>query len=166
MRIVERFGDWVLSWPVVELASERQEKMIRIQGLSSPLNDHLFKLYVMPGSRCREHWVGEVDEFLSTIDNTTWGNRKRYRADDYSHWLTDSYFRRGDPYAEKVIRRRFEKILSKYEGEPRIRWSVPEFEAMADRFYSYLGPVLARERGAAYGGIDVSEAISGYFGVT
>jgi hypothetical protein len=140
---LDKFADWLLNTPLLELAQERDRKIDKIENLSNPLNEHLFKLYVMQKSSHREHWTDEINNFLFTINNTGWGKKKhKFESSDYKEWLYSEYFYNLKGDLNKNLNKILSNMLKKYESEEKIKWSLKEFMNMCESFYDYFCPKL------------------------
>ena len=60
-RILLEFAEWCLRIPLLEMASDRNNKISRIQSKSDTINEHLMKWYLMPDSSDRSHWLSEIN---------------------------------------------------------------------------------------------------------
>ena len=45
-KFIWRFADWCLNIPLLEMASERNEKMSKIESKNRTINEHLFKWFL------------------------------------------------------------------------------------------------------------------------
>lgn len=82
-KLIWGFAEWCLNLPLLEMASERNEKLSKIESKNQTINEHLFKWYLMPNSRDRNHWLAEIDDRFFEIMNLKWGKNKRFRKDEY-----------------------------------------------------------------------------------
>ena len=123
------FAEWCLELPLLEQASERNDKMSKIKSLMWQLNLHLLKIYLMPNSRDLSHWEDEVDNWLIEIQRLKWGG-KLFKQEDYYNWLCQDYI----PEIETDIKR----IKKKYADEYFITHNIEEFENMITCFYEKI----------------------------
>lgn len=165
---LDKFADWLLNRPIVELASERNEKMIKIQEISKPLNEHLFKIYLMPDSSYEKHWKDEVDNFLNIVNDKHWG-KKKYEERDYFEWLFVNYFfeSSNDYYIglkeyKGNLNRLLNNISEKYPDEKKIKWNLEEFINMCERFYTFICKELEKLK-YGYTTLDIDSLLDQYF---
>ena len=133
------FTDWALNTPIFELALQRNVAMDRIESLSKPINEHLFKLYVMQKSTYREHWIDEIDNFMTQTNDISWGKkRNKFEHDNYFEWMFVYYFYDRNFKLKLNLNRYLKKILEKYPEEDKINWNFNEFRNMVESFYIYF----------------------------
>jgi len=92
-KILLRFAEWCLNTPLLEMASDRNDKISKIQSKTDTINEHLIKYYLMPKSIDRSHWQSEINSRFNEITRLTWGNKKkRFDKADYFDWLFVNYY--------------------------------------------------------------------------
>ena len=134
-----KFADWALNTPLLELAQQRNVATDKIESLSKPLNDHLFKLYVMQKSTYRNHWTEEIHNFLDQMNDISWGKkRNKFRSYDYFKWIFEYYFYDNNNKLKLNLNKNLKNILEKYQDEFKINWSVNEFKNMSESFCKYF----------------------------
>jgi len=143
------FTDWVLNTPIFELALQRNVAIDKIESLSIPVNEHLFKLYVMQKSTYREHWMDEIDNFMIQINDISWGKkRNKFKFNEYYEWMFTYYFYDRNNIFKNNLKRYLKKILDKYPNEDKIDWNIIEFKNIVESFYIYFSFKL--ENGSYY----------------
>ncbi len=63
MRLIEILA----TQPLLEMAYSQKKAESVITGLEKPINDHLLKLWTMPGSEYRDHWLTEVSTWIDEV---------------------------------------------------------------------------------------------------
>jgi hypothetical protein len=140
---LDKFADWLLNTPLLELSQHRAIAIDKIGNLSSPLNEHLFKLYVMQKSTYRNHWLQEIHNFLDIVNNTDWGKKRyKFESEDYKKWLCFNYFYDNKGILRKNLKKNLSFMLDKYESEEKTNWNLEEFINMCESFYEYFCPKL------------------------
>lgn len=92
-KIMLMFAEWCLNTPLLEMASDRNDKISKIQSKSDTINDHLLKIYLIPNSIDRNHWISEVNSRFNEITRLTWGGKKKgFDASDYYDWIFRNYY--------------------------------------------------------------------------
>jgi len=91
-KILLQFAEWCLRIPLLEMASDRNDKISKIQSSANTINEHLIKYYLMPNSIDRAHWFDEINARFNEILRLTWGKRKRFDKEDYYDWLFINYY--------------------------------------------------------------------------
>jgi hypothetical protein len=91
-KILFKFAEWCLNTPLLEMASDRNDKISKIQSKTNTINEHLIKYYLMPNSIDRDHWFDEINYRFNEILRLTWGKRKRFEKEDYYDWLFINYY--------------------------------------------------------------------------
>ena len=127
-KLVWSFAEWCLNTPLLEVASERNEKLSRIENKNNTINEHIFKYYLMTNSIDRNHWLNEIDDRFFEIQNLKWGNNERFRQDEYFNLLFTRFYIKDDLSIDyKKIERIFSKIEEKYKSEYQIDYSINDF---------------------------------------
>jgi len=127
-KLIWSFAEWCLNTPLLEMASERTEKLLRIENKNNTINEHIFKYYLMPNSRDRNHWLSEIDDRFFEIQNLKWGKNKRFRTDEYFNLLFTRFYIKDDLSIDyKKIERIFSKIEEKYKSEYQIDYNINDF---------------------------------------
>ena len=81
------------SQPLLEMAYSQKKAESIITGLEKPINNHLLKIWVMPDSEHREHWLKELDTWFYEIsDIVLKPNDRRPKAEFYYRILYDEPF--------------------------------------------------------------------------
>ena len=115
-KLVWSFAEWCLNTPLLEMASERNEKLSRIENKNNTINEHIFKYYLMTNSIDRNHWLNEIDDRFFEIQNLKWGKNKRFRQDEYFNLFFTRFYIKDDLSIDyKKIERIFSKIEEKYK---------------------------------------------------
>ena len=143
---LDRFADWLMNTPLLELAQARDRAIDKIENLSNPLNEHLFKLYVMQKSSYRNHWTDEIDNFLNQVNKVEWGKKRHsFESEDYKKWMFYRYFYDNENKLWKNLKRILSNLLKKYESEEKINWSLDEFVNLCESFYDYFSTKLEKK---------------------
>ena len=69
MRLVDIVLDRVGESYIFEMARSRKEAKTLITGLSSPVVQHLIKLFVFNSPVNKAHWIKEINQWLNQIDD-------------------------------------------------------------------------------------------------
>ena len=91
-KILFRFAEWCLNTPLLEMASDRNDKKSKVQSKMDTINEHLIKYYLMPKSIDRDHWLSEINSRFNEILRLTWGKRRRFEKEDYYNWIFVDYY--------------------------------------------------------------------------
>ena len=91
-KILFRFAEWCLNTPLLEMASDRNDKKSKVQSKMDTINEYLIKYYLMPNSIDRDHWLSEINSRFNEILRLTWGKRRRFEKEDYYNWLFIDYY--------------------------------------------------------------------------
>ena len=62
-----RLTEILATQPLLEMAYSQKKAESVITGLEKPINDHLLKLWTMPGSEYRDHWFSEVSTWIDEV---------------------------------------------------------------------------------------------------
>jgi hypothetical protein len=144
---LDRFADWLMNTPLLELAQARDRAIDKIENLSKPLNEHLFKLYVMQKSSYREHWTDEIDNFLNQANDVEWGKKRHsFEFEDYKKWMFQIYFFDNRNELKINLKRTLSNLLKTYESEEKINWSLEEFIKLCESFYDYFSSKLEKHK--------------------
>jgi hypothetical protein len=143
LNYLNKFADWVLNTPLLELSQQRSIAIDKIQDLSETLNEHLFKLYVMQKSSNRDHWIDEIHNFLYKINNITWGKkRNKFEEEDYMDWMFKYFFYDNKNQIKLNLNRNLKKLLDKYPNEEKINWNINEFKNISYDFHIHFSTEL------------------------
>lgn len=169
LSLIDKFGDWCLKQPLLELASERMEHILKIKELSNPLNEHLFNIYSMSESTYLSHWIDEIDNFLFQIYNKKCG-KKKFDPNDYYKWLfidyfygsEENYLKNNQPNFISKINKRLDKMIeNQYCNELVINHNFNEFVQICERFYKLITLYLNH----AYENLEIELIINEYFSI-
>jgi len=123
------FADWCLRIPLLEMASERNEKMLKIENKNKTISEHIFKWFLMPKSMDCDHWLDEIDDLFLEITSYKWGRKhKRFTSDEYFDLLYSRFYLK-DLYSLDYIRisKIFGKIEERYNSEYQREWNIDDF---------------------------------------
>lgn len=135
-KYIWRFAEWCLNTPLLEMASERNEKMSKIESKNRTINEHLFKWFLMPNSRDRDHWMREIDDRFFEISNFKWGKNKKFKSDEYFNLIYNRFYLKDMISLDiRRINRSFNEIETRYSSEYQIDWDI-------DNFIERIGPLL------------------------
>ena len=132
------FAEWCLNLPLLQMASDRNDKISKIRSKSEIINEHLFKWYLMPKSRECNHWLREIDERFYEIENLTWSKKKRFSAEEYFNFIYHDFYTKD---FISVNYRKLNRVFSKIKIE--FKYSTEyhrEFEM--DNFVENVGMVI------------------------
>ena len=119
---------------ILELSFNAKSLILRLQGLSAPINLHLMKLYMMPNCKNRDHWFKELNGWFDDISSYyVKPNKKMLSKDTYYRILFDEPFGDIDEYLKT---RYIERLKDTYPNE-KIEVSLEEFEFMIRRMSSF-----------------------------
>ena len=122
------FAEWFLRTPLLEMTSERNEVIRRIKSKSETINEHLFKWFLMPSSRDRDHWLGEIDDRFYEIENLKWGKKRAFKSGEYFDFIYKEFYTKDLISLDlKRIDRIFSKIELRYKSEFQIQWEINNF---------------------------------------
>lgn len=141
-RIIYNFAEYVMMLPMFEMASNRNDAMNKVKGLSKTLNTHLFKYYLMPNDNYnREHWGKEIDNFLGDIASYKWKKKTNFDEDEYYNWL---YL----DFVENIsnVKRIIRNVVDDYKDEYHIKYNVEEFVDMLEIFYKKISYLLSIDK--------------------
>lgn len=62
-----RLTEILATQPLLEMAYSQKKAESVITGLEKPINDHLLKLWTMPGSEYRDHWLTELSTWIDEV---------------------------------------------------------------------------------------------------
>ena len=128
-KYIWKFAEWCLNTPLLEMASDRNNKMSKIQSKSETINEHLFKWYLMPDSRDCNHWMKEIDDRFFEIQNLKWGQKKTFKSKEYFNFIYHYFYTKNDYISidHRRINRTFLKIEDKYSSEYQIEYDINAF---------------------------------------
>jgi hypothetical protein len=128
-KYIWKFAEWCLNIPLLEMASDRNNKMSRIQSKSETINEHLFKWYLMPNSIDCNHWLNEINDKFFEIQNLKWGKKKTFKSDEYFNFIYHHFYTKSDYISidYRRLNREFSKIENKYEDEYQIDYNINSF---------------------------------------
>ncbi len=139
LTLIDKFGDWLLNLRIVELAQQRSMAMDKIQSLAKPLNDTLFKMFVMRNSAYRKQWEEEIHDLLDKISDTTFGKKRaKFEEDDYMLWLFLFYFEDNKNNPKPNMSHNLSNLLKKYPEESKTNWSIEEFKNFTELFHKHF----------------------------
>jgi len=82
-----------VSEPLLEMVYSQKKADSIITGLEKPINDHLLKLWTMPDSEYRDHWLMELVNWLEEIGEIILKpDNRRPKAEFYYRILFDEPF--------------------------------------------------------------------------
>ncbi len=87
MRLYELFGDWVLTWPVVEQAEKRADVEKQICRTGYQVIRHLIKIYSWDNPIDYNNHVKDINGWLDPIYDIKIKGNKYPKANDYYNWL-------------------------------------------------------------------------------
>lgn len=128
--------------PLLEMASERNSKMEKIERKSETISIHLFKCYLMPESIDRGHWLSELNDRLFEIQNLVWGKGRRFRKDEYFELLYGRFYTKDFSIDHKNLERVFSKVEEKYKGEFQREYTINGFAEKAAHLFGALSELL------------------------
>ncbi len=91
-KLLFKFAEWCLNIPLLEMASDRNDKISKIQSKMNTINEHLIKYYLIPKSIDRNHWFTEINARFNEILRLNWGKKRRFDKEDYYDWLFINYY--------------------------------------------------------------------------
>jgi hypothetical protein len=141
-KIIWDFAEWCLNIPLLEMASERNSKMEKIESKSEAININLFKYYLMPNLIDRIHWLSELNDRFFEIQNLVWGKGRRFRKNEYFELLYSRFYTKDFSIDYKNLERVFSKIEEKYKGEFKKEYSINEFAEKASPLLKKLSELL------------------------
>jgi hypothetical protein len=127
-KIVWNFAEWCLNIPLLEMASERNYKLSKIESKNNTINEHIFKYYLMPNSRDRNHWLCEIDDRLNEVQDLVWSKNRRFRSDEYFDIFYNRFYTKDYSNINyKKIERIFSKIELEYKTEYQKDYDINDF---------------------------------------
>jgi hypothetical protein len=141
-KIIWDFAEWCLNIPLLEMASERNSKLEKIESKSETINTHLFKCYLMPNSIDRNHWQSEINDRLFEIQKLVWGKGRRFRKEEYFEILYNRFYTKDLSIDYKSLERIFSKVEEKYKDEFQIDCSINEFAEMVAPLLKTISELL------------------------
>lgn len=141
-KIIWDFAEWCLNIPLLEMASERNSKMEKIESKSETISIHLFKYYLMPESIHRSHWLSELNDRFFEIQNLVWGKGRRFVKEEYFEILYNRFYTKDFSIDYKNLERVFSKVEEKYKGEFQKEYTINEFAESAAGLFEELSELL------------------------
>jgi hypothetical protein len=142
--IIWNFAEWCLNTPLLEMASERNQLILKIQSKTRTINEHLFKCYIMPNSKDLNHWISEIDSRFDEILDLKWNKIKRFRKDEYFKMLYDSFFLKDDLSIDyKNLTRIISKIEDKYINEEKSDYTIDNFILKTGKILKDISKLLS-----------------------
>jgi hypothetical protein len=85
--IYEVCGEWILEWPIVEQASERNIVKSTVFDYGQQVVKHLIKIYSWDSPRDYASHVKDINVWIDTIYNYRLKGNKYPDANDYYNWI-------------------------------------------------------------------------------
>jgi hypothetical protein len=142
-KFIWRFAEWCLNTRLLEMASDRNDKMSKIESKCKTINEHLFKYFLMPNSIDRIHWLNELDTRFNEILDIKWNKTKRFHSYEYFSMLYDYFFLKDKNFINyKYISKIFNKIENHYENEYRKKYDIDDFVERVGPFLKEISNLL------------------------
>ena len=140
------FAEWCLNLPLLQMASDRNDKISKIRSKSEIINEHLFKWYLMPRSRDCDHWLREIDDRFYEIENLTWGKKRRFYEEEYFNFIYHDFYTKDfiSVYYRK-LNRVFSKIEDKYSTEYHREFEMDDFVENVGIIIKEISSLLAAD---------------------
>ena len=130
---------------IMELSFNRKDLIDRLQNLSIPINLHLMKVFLMPNSKYKEHWIEELEAWFGAISlYDLKPSRKMPSKETYYTTLFDQPF--GDNMRENAKITCIRMIEKDYPDE-RLSTTIDDFDMMLEKmkkFYLDMCDILSK----------------------
>lgn len=142
-KIILNFTEWCLNTPLFEMVLSRNSAWEKIENKSETINEHLFKVYLMPNSRDREHWLNEInDRFFEIQNRCLWKSNRRFYENEYFQMLYSGFYLKDSNINYRYLDHILSKIEQKYSNEYQIEWSISDFIERSGIFIKKMSKCL------------------------
>ena len=128
---------------VTEFADSKREIERHLNDVTTPVIKHLFKLYCMPESNDRNHWISEIANFLNSVKRLS-GKNKFPNRNLIMDW---TYYKWEDLLTDPVYMKRMLADIEFVYGV-KINKSVEDicetFNALCCEYFLWLANELSR----------------------
>lgn len=89
MTLYELLGEWILEWPIVEQASERNIVKSKITDTGRQILIHLIKIYSWDNPRDYDNHLKDINGWLGLVYGLKIKGNKYPKPQDYYTWLME-----------------------------------------------------------------------------
>lgn len=137
MRLVEIISDWIAESSLFEMAHERKKALQQVRGLQFTLSEHLVKILHFNSPENLNHWISEVNGYLSLMDRirVKGGKLKNLSPRDYQLILWEEPLGHG---VESVSILTKKHLKRDYPNVPETELSDYQIYEILHKIYSDL----------------------------
>ena len=138
-QLAQRLVESILSIPLLEMGSIRNEYQVKIQDLGTPFCEHILYLQIYPSSQDAHHWKNELKGYCSKIYRFAKRPDKPFSREELLRFLTDpgSIDEVMDNFSSK-----FKKISHKQAKTAILIAAVALCEAMSKKSKEYAHSLI------------------------
>jgi hypothetical protein len=88
MRLIDKFSEWLIYQPFMEMAYYRKEASDKIRSLSGTIIKHIIKVMYLDDDLNIKHWKSEITSYFDKISDITIKPRnKKFSKEEYYNFL-------------------------------------------------------------------------------
>ena len=139
MRIVDRFAEWLIYQPFMEMAYYRRDAKDKIRSLSGTVLIHIIKVLYLDDKLNIEHWKKEIISYFDKIEDITIKpkNKKFDKEEYYDFLFLEPYCVSDSNWTKYEINDRYIKMIVgkiNYQYNSNIKESDIDFDDISDLF--------------------------------
>ena len=141
---------------LLEMSFDAKKAKERIDGLMDPINEHLFKLCLMPTSSHRDHWIYELKGWFITIARLNIKPKnKKLSKDTYFQILFEEPFEGMSDYDKNLW---IDPIKRKYPNE-NIQVEMKDIDVFIEKIRMFHNEICEMISMSKFRGDNVPELI-------
>ena len=88
MKLIDKFTEWLIYKPFMEMAYYRRDAQDKIRSLSGTILTHVIKLLYLDDDLNIKHWKDEITSYFNKIEDITIKpNNKKFTKEEYYNYL-------------------------------------------------------------------------------
>lgn len=113
MRLMDKFSEWLIYQPFMEMAYYRKEASDKIRSLSGTIIKHIIKVMYLDDNLNTKHWKSEITSYFDKIGDITIKPRnKKFTKEEYYNFLfLEPYCLSSSNWKEYTINDKYIKMI-------------------------------------------------------
>ena len=139
MRIINKFTEWLIYQPFMEMAYYRRDAKDKIRSLSGTVLIHIIKVLYLDDKLNIEHWKKEIISYFDKIEDIAIKpNNKKFTKEEYYDFLfLEPYCKSNSNWMKYEINDRYIKMIVgriNYQYNSNIKENDIDFDDISDIF--------------------------------
>jgi len=139
MRIINKFTEWLIYQPFMEMAYYRRDAKDKIRSLSGTVLIHIIKVLYLDDKLNIEHWKKEIISYFDKIEDIAIKpNNKKFTKEEYYDFLfLEPYCNSNSNWMKYEINDRYIKMIVgriNYQYNSNIKENDIDFDDISDIF--------------------------------